>query len=98
MSLREGSKVRFVVTRLLRILQGSVTKMNMATTLISKSVASFRRFPMRLRIMRRSSGSLLSQSIIEEIQVRVSNGRTCRVYLLRDKVKEVFRNLFKEAT
>lgn len=87
-----------IVSKLLRALQGDI-KVSIVAILISEDMASFRLLSRRLRVnnkrLKDSLRPLISHGIIEEVQMKVSDGRTYRAYRLKDDVREVLRDLLE---
>lgn len=88
-----------IVLRLLKALRDSV-KIGIIVTLANEEMASFRLLSRRLRVnhkkLKNNLVPLLSYGIIEEIQIRVSDGRIYRAYRLRDEARKVLQELLRE--
>lgn len=64
-------------------------------------MASFRLLSRRLRVNHKKLKSnlkpLLSYGIIEEVQIKVADGRVYRAYRLKDEAKRVLQRIFEES-
>ncbi|MEM2007052.1 MAG: hypothetical protein QXG17_07290 [Sulfolobales archaeon] len=98
-SKSEDSNVMSIVSKLIRVLQDSV-KVEVIMTLVNEDMASFRLLSRRLRVNHKKLKSnlkpLLSCGIIEEVQIKVADGRVYRAYRLRDEAKRVLQKLLEE--
>ncbi len=94
--------VEDIVSKILRVLREDSIKMNVIMTLISEEMASLRLLTRRLRVngkkLKNNLKPLLYYGIIEEVQLKVSDGRIYRAYRLKNEVKEVLQKLLKEVS
>lgn len=95
----EDDEVLHVVSKLLKALQDSV-KIGVIATLVDEEMASFRLLSRRLRVnhkkLKNNLRPLLSYGIIEEVQIRVSDGRVYRAYRLKEEAKKILQKLLGE--
>ena len=91
--------VRVILSRILRAFSDDV-KMGVINILASEEMASFRCLSRRLRVNHKRLKSnlkpLLDLGIIEEVQIRVSDGRVYRAYRLSPPARAALNALNNE--
>lgn len=93
----EGSAKRFAL-RLLNALRDDL-RVSALLTLFHEDMLSFRALSRRLRVnnkrLRNNLRPLLEEGLIEEIQIRVADGRVYRAYRLTNGVRSILKALYE---
>lgn len=89
--------VKSLVLRLLNSMRDDL-RVSTLLTLLHEEMLSFRALSRRLRVnnkrLRSNLRSLLDEELIEEVQIRVADGRTYRAYRLSGDVRELLEELY----
>lgn len=94
--IEDPDVVRRALSRVLRAFKDDI-RMGVISVLADEDMASFRLLSRRLKInhkkLKKTLKLLLDLEIIEEIQIRVSDGRIYRAYRLNNSIKVVLNTI-----
>lgn len=102
MSVRGGGadETGVILSRLIKAMHGSIM-IEVIMILIDEDMASFRLLSRRLKVnhkrLRSNLRPLLTYGIIEEVQIKVADGRMYRAYRLEEGTRRVLQRIFKES-